>query len=235
MSSVFSAVPGYIFPGVGVVSEEAILLEGVQSLPIELVRLVMKFKPDLFYLFRQMVYPYRTEEPFVMEFPHLMGIFHEVLFPVMQKELDHRVFDHAEMYSYPAVKDGIISFYQHAMAAVWYIYHHIDPHRQHSSVKKVVIQHLTVIFHEVLATGNRELVFDLDEGLGMRLSSVFVWSHLQHYVSSLIDGVMDEEHSYPIFDILDSLCFQTAFYGTRDALECLQHFYDVAGPYCHPY
>jgi hypothetical protein len=195
----------------------------------------MKFDPTCFDLFRKMVYPYRVEEPFVVEYPHLMGIFCHALSEVMNGELDHRVFDHAEMYGYPATKDGIISFYQHAMAAVWYICHHIDPYHKHSSVKNVVIQHLTAIFHEVLATGNREMVFDLDEGLGMRLSCVFVWSHLQHYVSSLIDGVMDEENSYLLCDILDSLCFQSNFRDTKDALECLQHFYDVAQPYCCRY
>jgi hypothetical protein len=228
MSLVFSTVNGFIFPGV--VSEEVLLLEAIYSLPPELVRCIMQFNPTCFDLFRQMVYPYKTKEPFVVEYPHLMGIFCDSLYPVMKDELDHHVFDYASMYSYLAGKNRIISFYQHAMAAVWYIYHHIDPYHKNSSVKKVVIQHLTAILHEVLATGNRETVFDLDEGLGMRLHMVFVWSHLQHYVSSLIDGFMDEEHSYPLCDILDSLCFQTAFYGTRDALECLQHFYHTAPP-----
>ena len=228
--SIFSTVEGFTFPCV--INDEILLQDAIYDLPLDLVKHIMKFVPTLFNTFENMVYRYNTDEPFEIEYPYLMDLFFDALSPVMGDELYHYEFPHDENYRRSGTEYEIISFYQYAMASVWYIYHQIDPYRQKNYVKNVVIQHLTVILHEVLSTGNREMVFDLDVGFGRRLGDSFVWSDLQHYVSSLMDGTMDEDYSYPLFDILDSLCFKSDFCDTKDALECLRHFYIVASLHC---
>ena len=221
--SLFSTVEGFTFPDV--ISDEILLQEAICALPLELIQLIMKYDPTLFDTFKKMLYPYKTDPSFLNR--RLMQNMYGGLNDVMCGILIHRPFTPY----LDETDDYIISHYQFAMGAVWYIYHKIDPSRKKNHVKNVVIQHLTVILHEVLLNGNLTYLY-LDEEFKNRLCCQFVWYHLQYYVTLLIDGTADEDLSYPLCDILDSLCIQINFTDTKEAFRHLRYFYRTNRPCC---
>lgn len=248
-----SVVPGFVFPG-NVYERFSIdtlplkpldpldtqgwvlafcFLQTALGVP-DVLRHIAGYKNTTANLFQSILPPYTTEGPdWTLQYPDVISTFHEVFDPVMVWNLSdgyfnmHHYFDDREERS--------IAYYQYALAAVWYIYNQIDPLHQDERFKKILIQHLTCILHEVISTGARESVFELDIGLGRRLQYEFVWSHLEYYVTALVDGVASsipseeegevQDLSYPIFDILDSLCFDIAFSDLEEAIRCLRRFY----------
>ena len=225
--SLFSTVEGFIFPDV---SDEILLQEAISSLPIDLIRRIMQYDPTLLDTFKKMLYPYKTNPSFLVNNRRRMKNLYTGLSPVMHGTLYDRLFN---PYHDEYTEDYIISHYQYAMAAVWYIYHQIDPYQKNMEMKNIVIKHLTVILHEVFSTGNHIMVFDWHLGLtGVEQRKC---SSLQYYVTSLIDGTMDADISYPLCDILDSLCIQINFTDAKEALRRLRRFYYINHPCCDDY